>query len=88
MNEFEKNLEIIEKELKEKEELKQKAEIPENEAKEKHQKLWEGILYLISIWFYYYINLYIEQRVIREAIARDNQMRDMFADLDTNNDSL
>ncbi len=25
-------------------ELKQKAEIPENEAKEKHQKLWEGNL--------------------------------------------
>jgi hypothetical protein len=30
----------------------------------------------------------IEQRAIREAIARENQMHEMFADLDTNNDSL
>jgi len=49
LNEFEKNLEIVEKELKEKEELKQKAEIPENEAKEKHQKLWEGIIFILFL---------------------------------------
>ncbi|CAF4795923.1 unnamed protein product [Rotaria sp. Silwood1] len=70
LNEFEQDLQKLENELKEKEELKQKAEIPENEAKAKHQKLWD------------------EQRAIREAIARDNQMHEMFVDLDTNNDSL
>ncbi|CAF0988010.1 unnamed protein product [Rotaria sordida] len=68
--ELEQDLRKLEYELKGKEELKQQAEIPENEAKGKHQKLWE------------------EQRAVREAIARDNQMREMFADLDTNNDSL
>ncbi|CAF0992039.1 unnamed protein product [Adineta ricciae] len=70
LREFEQNLEKLESELKEKEELKNQAEIPENEAKEKHQKIWE------------------EQRAVREAIAHDNQMREMFAELDTNNDSL
>ena len=30
----------------------------------------------------------LEQRSVREAIARDKQMRDMFDDLDTNHDSL
>ncbi len=30
----------------------------------------------------------IEQRVIREAIARNNQIREIFADLDTNGDLL
>ncbi|CAF2752166.1 unnamed protein product [Rotaria sp. Silwood2] len=70
INELEQDLQKLENELKEKEELKQKAEIPETEAKERHHKLWE------------------EQRAVREAIARDNQMREMFADLDTNNDSL
>ncbi|CAF3825893.1 unnamed protein product [Rotaria magnacalcarata] len=68
--ELEQELRTIENELKEKEALKQLAEAPENEAKEKHQKLWD------------------EQRAIREAIAHDNQMREMFADIDTNNDSL
>ena len=29
-----------------------------------------------------------EQHALREAIERDNQIREMFADLDTNNDSL
>jgi hypothetical protein len=42
--------------------------------------------FLIDCFFF--TNLYIEQRVIREAIARDNQMHEIFADLDTNNDSL
>ncbi|CAF3133827.1 unnamed protein product [Rotaria socialis] len=68
--ELEQELQTIDNELKEKEALKQLAEAPESEAKEKHQKLWE------------------EQRAIREAIAHDNQMREMFADIDTNNDSL
>jgi hypothetical protein len=31
---------------------------------------------------------FLEQRAIREAIARDNQIREMFVDLDTNGDSL
>jgi hypothetical protein len=30
-------------------ELKQAAETPENEAKERHQKLWEGSLFIIFI---------------------------------------
>jgi hypothetical protein len=30
----------------------------------------------------------LEQRAVREAIARDNQIREIFADLDTNGDSL
>ncbi len=34
------------------------------------------------------IHYHIEQRAVREALARDNQIREMFADLDTNNDSL
>lgn len=29
----------------------------------------------------------LEQRAAREAILRDKQMHDMFADLDTNSDS-
>ena len=31
---------------------------------------------------------FLEQRAIRDALARDNQIREMFADLDTNGDSL
>ncbi|CAF1287861.1 unnamed protein product [Adineta steineri] len=70
LRELEEGLQKVEDELKGKEELKQQAEAPENEAKDKHQKLWE------------------EQRAVREAIARDNQMHEMFAELDANNDSL
>jgi hypothetical protein len=36
--------------------------------------------------FLYFIE-FLEQRAVREAIARDNQIREMFADLDTNGDS-
>ncbi len=67
--------------------MKEAAEVPENEAKGRHQKLWEGSFFFFII-FILKLHFYLEQRAIREAIARDNQMRDMFADLDTNNDSL
>lgn len=30
----------------------------------------------------------LEQRAIREALAHDEKMREVFADLDTNHDSL
>ncbi len=68
--------------------MKEAAEVPENEAKGRHQKLWEGSFFFFFIIFILKLHFYLEQRAIREAIARDNQMRDMFADLDTNNDSL
>lgn len=33
-------------------------------------------------------NILLEQRAVREAIVRDQQIREMFTDLDTNGDSL
>lgn len=65
--------------------LKEKAEAPENEAKDKHQKLWEGKSALFAAFSAK--SRFIEQRAVREALARDDQMREMFADLDANNDS-
>ncbi|CAF4097964.1 unnamed protein product [Rotaria sp. Silwood2] len=71
LDELEQDLKTLENELKEKEELKRQAEIPENAAKERHQKLWK-----------------VEKRAMQDLISRNNQMREMFADLDTNGDSL
>ena len=69
--------------------MKNQAEIPENEAKEKHQKIWEGmIVEYFNIYLYFLQFFHLEQRAVREAIAHDKQMREMFAELDTNNDSL
>lgn len=66
-------------------ELKRQAEAPETEAKDKHQKLLDGnCVSLFSCSPSRMIG--IEQRAIREALAHDQQMRDMFADLDTNHD--
>ncbi|CAF0947525.1 unnamed protein product [Rotaria sordida] len=70
LDELEQALKILEKELKEKEELKRQAEILENAAKEKHKKLCE------------------EKRTMQDVSLRNNQMHEMFADLDTNGDSL
>ncbi len=35
-----------------------------------------------------FLYFYVEKRAVLEVIARDNQIREMFADLDTNGDSL
>jgi len=70
LEDLEKSIEKIQNELKEKEEAKKQAEIPETAAKEKHQQWWQ------------------DERARRESIARDRQMKEIFDDLDTNDDTF
>lgn len=71
-------------------ERKRQAEIPEIAAKEKHQKLWEGlfikIYYFPHVFFFVYFK--IEKRAVEDARIRNSQIREIFSDLDTNGDSL